>query len=641
MIKKISKRDHSAIIVSKCRGLFNRNDTMVPPFGYLSEAFNVIYNVFSDPSSGILPNHTRMVSIREQLGAYITLSNSAGKSFAIYHKALGDRIIYVDNTGDIRDHTAGTVILSVAVDSKINGLTLDNRFFFTIESSVGDIGATSEFVYVYDPSLSSTARKIAGTKPGAGLAAAVSGTNGVIEPGQHVYAVSFITNTGHITPPGSHVILTSPSGTRKKTSLTGIPTGGSFVTKRRIWMSQVIRQYDGNITAVPLFFVGDINDNITTTATVDAYDSQLISSADPYLDLLEEVSAGSWLNMFDGRMVVCGQVANPHLIRISNQNEPEAYNSINGLKTIDRFNGAGPGGQGVTTTRSLRGNLYCWKFFRTYVLLPTGSIPIEWKLEEIDSTLGAVTRGVSKISDNPNPLMDILLVANQSGLFIFDGSYGNRLKPLTYVIETLWRKQILNVDLVGDLCVDPYNSRIYMRVNDTSGLIFFADYNDGLSWDTIKWSIWSVNLATTLRTIAITSSTLLFGFQGTTPMKSLIPGEIVTLTGTDSGEQISMPCSISLAFADDELRIMQCNGLKAWMGVTSDNYSWQARGNILADAFKNLNGSAIGEENKVYETKFNAQGQIIEATISKNGAGAFYITDLITFISPLYQETPQ
>lgn len=642
MIKRISKRDHSAIIIDECLGLHSRDDRMVPPDGYLSQAENVVYgrSVGVSPAP-VLPSKTRMVGIREDFNAYVTLSNACNDRFYIYEKSTGDRIIYIDGSGNIRDHTSGVTILTVSAGSKFSGLTLNDRFYFTIGEGTGNSG---EFIYLYDPSLSSTARKIAGTKPGAGLAAAVSGTNGVIEPGQHVYAVSFITNTGHITPPGSHVILTSPSGTRKKTSLTGIPTGASYVTKRRIWMSQVVRQYDGNITAVPLFFVGDVNDNSTTTATVDAYDSQLISSADPYLDTLEEVPSGAWLNIFDGRLVSCGESAAPNGIRVSNRNEPESFNSVNGFRDIDKFNG-GP----IRTTRSLKGNLYCWKSNRTYVVFPISEFPSEWKWDIVDTSIGAETRGVSEINNNSNPVFDSLLVAHVSGLYIFNGSYVDQNKPLSHNIEFIWRfmmEEDGNAGVVRAVAVDPSNFRVYVLiVGGDFTRIMFMDFLNGLTFNTVKWSVWNLDHFSAgflISDIHCRKSILYSAWKNTTSIKSLTVTNISNINGSDAGQASDSSAKIAFAFADSELRLMQCNGIKAWMGITTNNFSWVVNGRSGgAEAGGAAVNLTLQDSNKAYENKFNTKGQIVEAVISKNGSGNLYLSDFIIFISPLYQEIPQ
>jgi hypothetical protein len=642
----MSKRDHPAIVLDIIKGLFARRGVLLPPNGYLVDATNLQFNPLPTGVESIFTN--QILRSRESfiLEATLTGALTGYRKFHFYN----GRILYSIDSGILKDFTAGTTIATTGgAGSHHRGLTLNGRFYFTpVTTGGGYTGSSGEFIYVYDPSLSATARKIAGTKPGAGMLAA-AGAAGVIEPGKHVYAVSFITNTGFITKPGSHVALVTAAASTK-TALTVIPTGGSFVVKRRLWMSKVVREHDGNLTTVPLFFIGDINDNVTTTATLDAYDSQLISSADPYMDLLEEVPAGAFLTMFDDRLVSCGESANPYIVRISNQNEPEAFDSVDGLREINKYDNAAFGG--VTTTRSLRGNLHCWKVDRTYVLKPNGLIPAEWEIEIIDTTLGASPESISEILGDSNPYNDLLLVGNPSGLYLYDGGYTNQLFPLSYNIEPLWRSNArdpLDYNTGMKIRIDPQNFRLYaimpqyLHSSAESG-IFYGDFSDGLSYDKIKWSIWTpsfidIHVYNPLSGIA---SPTLYALKFT-------GGKLVKLDQGTIGEGEDWDATrpairASFITCNKELDIIHCAGVRGWLvgdGV-NNNYNFGVKSYFNGVATPNLLSIILPTPMRMIEKLFNVQGHMLEISVEKASGVKGYMSlgALMAYVKSVYQEQP-
>lgn len=647
----MAKRDHAAIVIDEFKGLYERGDFPVPPKGYMTKAQNVRFD--SQFNSALNdPPYNGSVSIREGLLDHTNLTTPLSR-FCIYERSAGFRIIYIRTGGVITDVTAGTNILTVATATDISGITLNDRFFFTVHDR--NTGIVSQFVYLYDPSLSATARKIAGVPPGAGMLAA-AGVAGTIEPGIHVYAVSFITNTGFITKPGSHVQFTTPIA-RNKTSLTVIPTGGASVVGRRIWMSQVVRHFDSNITAIPLFFIGDINDNVTTTATLDAYDSQLISSADSVAGLLPEVPAGLWLTMFEGRMVVNGAAADPYVLRISNQNQPESIDAVNGLREIDRYSGGA-----VRTTRGLRGNLHIWKSNRTYALKPNSLIPAEWELEDIDISLGAEVYGVSEVNNNPNAISDMLLVGNPAGLFVYDGSYNDVLHPLSYNIEKLWTKNSTRSDgrNITRVIVDSFNKRVYSILGGYSAgnlIWLMMDYTVGLSYDKVKWSNWSMETGKVLDIHVITpgtnigdmSNVFVLTDQAASELKYIAPNS--QIFGADGA--VNFTVDIEVSIIDNELRFLHLDAIKILFGATYGSAGATA---ALGGYGVDQNGTKTGNDIEfnivmpnfittmvTIEKPFNVTGIIISGRIKKLPAQIpqpFFLSKMVLFIRDTYAEMP-
>lgn len=132
---------------------------------------------------------------------------------------------------------------------------------------------------------------------------------GSIAAGNHSYRIAFLTSSGFITPPGPATTFTA-SGSRNA-GFTGIPTGPSYVTARIICATAAgdtdFYYVEGSSMV--------INDNTTTTATIDFTDDQLISgtkisvSGDPTSDLLNCISipAESSVFAYHGRLCWLGE----------------------------------------------------------------------------------------------------------------------------------------------------------------------------------------------------------------------------------------------------------------------------------------------------------------------------------------------
>lgn len=480
-------RDHRPFIITNFRGLYCRRDRPVPPQGYLTQCDNA---VFSQPAVAVSDaSNSGSIRVRENFSSLGALP-AVPVRFVIYQKSSGYRIILLDATGQFWDSVSGLVIATIVDATSFTGVTINDHFYFTPHN--GEVGLDGEALYVYDPDLATTARKAAGAPMTGTFTVALSAVTGTIEPGIHILAISYDTNTGFRTKPALHQLITMTAA-RKKLSLTAIPLGPSWAVRRVIWMSKVVLNYDGNIAAVPLFVVYKIENNTTTALadTIDAYDTQLVSSADPYLDTLPEIPAGSYISNLGGRLTVCGDHDTPHVVRVSNPNEPENIDSVDGVREIMRGEGTG-----VRTTRPLRGNLVCWKHNKTAILRATEETPVLWPVEEIDYALGSSVFGVSEIIDSDGMFGNLYLVASDYGLVPFDGVYQNYLRPLTYNIEPVWKHAFQNAVLGSvKVIVDPKALRVYVIVPhiDTSVIWFMGDFNDGLDADNMKWSIWRFN----------------------------------------------------------------------------------------------------------------------------------------------------
>lgn len=490
----MAKRDHDPFPIDPVRGLYMRGDIITPPPGYLSSADNLSYSIPGIEHDTDFVRNTVRARVREQFDFASNLPAIAVR-FYVYTKSSGNRIILLDSTGQFWDAVSGTVIVHIAGAVDFHGITLNDRFYFTPHDR--ETGLSGQFVHIYDPNTSALARKAAGSSPVGTLSMSASAVAGKIEPGLHIVAVSYVFDSGFITRPSLHVQYTAPSP-RKKLSLSIIPIGPAGVVARIIWMSHVVIGFNGNLLGPELFKAYTIENNTSTSLldTIDVYDIELIDSADPYIDTLQEIPAGTFLTDLDGRLIVCGSFDSPHTLRISNQNEPENIDSVDGIREVIKGRGGG-----IKTTRPLRGNLIWWKRNMTGILRNDAELPLDWSVEEIDSALGAEVYGVSETPNATNMFYDVYLVANNLGLLVFNGSYVDVLKPLTLNIQSLWRCSCsrVNIDRMRVL-VDSINYRVYVLITDEDDIVnwFVGDFADGLTADAIKWSVWNFEYSATL-----------------------------------------------------------------------------------------------------------------------------------------------
>src|SRR2546428_843554 len=422
-------RDHEPYIATPTKGLYKRSDRVSPPDGYLSRAVNVVYSGPALIDDTDIPTTVR---VREDF-KFVQNLQAIPVRFYIYTRSSGNRIIFLDQNGHFIDAATGVTILTIAGCIDFHGITMNDRFLFTPHDR--ETGLSGQYGYIYDPGLSATARKAGGDPATGTFTIAASGVDGSIEPGKHIIAISNITDTGFITKPALHGVYTTPV-TRKRVSLTAVSLGPSNTVARIIWMSHVLIGWDGNLLGPELFEAYRIENNTTTALadTVDKFDGQLIASADAYTDTLTDIPAGTYLNDFDGRLVVCGSFANKEVIYVSNPGEPENIDSIDGLRTIVKNRGGG-----VRTTRPLRGNLICWKKNMTAIVRPNSDPPNLWPVDVVDESIGSEVYGVSEALNNSNNMFyDTYIVASQMGVIPFNGTYVNILKPLTWPIEALW-----------------------------------------------------------------------------------------------------------------------------------------------------------------------------------------------------------
>jgi hypothetical protein len=465
-------------VIDQFNGLWDRGGGQddVPP-GYAWSCSNVWWGGFSSGGPG---NRARGISTRPGCTAHVTLNAAITMPVLRMHsydKVAGVRWLILDSTGALFDTGAaapGTPILNLGW-TDFSVVTLFDRAYITPHDRI--TGKAAESVYVYD---GTTARLAAGTKPTTGLTAATSATAGNVSLGTHLYAFAFETASGFVTKPSVTTAYTAPGA--KSIDFASIDTGPAGTVARWILGSQAIPNYDGNPDSVELFFVFRIADNVTTSVTLDIFDSSLVNSADYLFDQLETIPAGVALCEHEGRLVVMGENAFPSVARVSKSGQVESFSSTSGFITASAGDGAG-----LKNGRSYKGNLFLFKSNRTYVSYDNGGAVNTWPVQLIDSGLGAECFSIATVGESKGFTRGYMIVGNVSGVWTFNGTYSSQ--ALTYIVAAQYSLLFNNGTM---LVVDPIGAKIYISRTASgfeSSYLLMGDFLDG--FDQIKWATFS------------------------------------------------------------------------------------------------------------------------------------------------------
>lgn len=472
---------HKPLEQDSFRGWYSRGISDTVPDSFFTDCLNVKYKEGE-------------VSTRDGLDT-IDLSKSNIVRYALY-KRLNEtpRYIYLDNTGKLYDSLfPGTPIYNDSDFTDFSLVNINNRAYITPHNRIHGLSGKSVIVYEGD----GTARLAAGIPPVGTLTAAVSATSGNVEEGYHIFAVCYITTSGFITAPAGFVILSCPGD--KKVDVGNIVVGPTGTAGRILLSTEAIPVdlYNGNQLGYEYFFVPDsqINDNVTTTLTVNFYDSELESSADYLFDNLSTIPAGVAIGYYSGRMAVAAENAFQHTIRLSNTGEPESFSSVSGFITVDPSAAV----SGVRNFAEFRSNLVIFKSNRIYSTNDNGSDPNTWGVTEVDKSSGAECFGVNTVLDARGTNNDRLFFADRSGIASYEGLV--RRPELTYNIEDVWKRiNKAKFDLVH-LVDDPINHRLIAAVPLDSAIaishVLVGDYSKAftvygtLDEKMIKWAPWA------------------------------------------------------------------------------------------------------------------------------------------------------
>jgi len=181
---------------------------------------------------------------------------------------LVQRFLALDSNGNLyKEVTPGTLSVILAGASKPNLYLASTTLFGREYMAFADGTTGQDLPRQYDDTHFDRVSQIG---PAEGPALADSSTSGSISPGVHQCVVVFVTRQGYWTAPSPPVSWTAAGNLQA--AVTNIPTGPSNVVQRLLAFTAA-----GGATFyhVPASMV--INDNTTTSATVDFTDSILLS----------------------------------------------------------------------------------------------------------------------------------------------------------------------------------------------------------------------------------------------------------------------------------------------------------------------------------------------------------------------------
>lgn len=489
--------DHDPIVIDSFNGLWMRGDPEKTPPDHFSNVNNIefIYGGFKT---------------RSGVNAYFPQKNVVRQY--TYTQITGDTLLILDVNGNIY-HSAfpNIVILSIAGMTDFGFVSINGRAY--ISPCNGITGLSGQSVYVYKGD-GSQARLAGGAAPtGSGFTATVNASGGNTGPGFYLFGVVAQTDTGFLTQIGPAVFASAKltavnaNGNGISTvSLTNIPLGPSGITvNRQIVATIAIDNYTGDQTQYEMFFIPGavINDNTTTSLTVNFYDADLIDSAANLLSLFTNIPAGVGLGQYHGRLISYGEAANPGLVRVSNAGEPEAVDQVDGLLLPPLSNLPLSNGQ------EYRDVLYIFRNTKTYAFSDNGDVPSSWSITILDEAIGAPLHGVATILDSGGVSVDFLTVLTFGGIYLFNGTY---FRPeLSWKIKDFWSALLQSNFPAFQILSDPLNQILYISILNNQILV--GDYKNGLDPVNIRWTIWTFLFQT--NTICLfNSSSLLIGASG-------------------------------------------------------------------------------------------------------------------------------
>lgn len=504
-IRNRTLRDHPPIVIEEFNGLWDRGGEEAVPIDHFDDAQNLQFIESGiktrDGLDTLVPgiiNPIRVYNYKLQDAESLLVLNDTG---SIYH-------VLLDGT-----NTIFGPILTVAGMQDFGFIAIAGRAYITPFEIYRDAdnvnrarGLENEFLYVY-LGAGVTARKAAGGPPTGSSIGVAQGGVGFYELGFHLFAVVFETDTGFLTAPGPAIFteFTVLSDTNEL-DLTGVLVGGSTVVARHIVATKAIIDYDGDQDGHQFFFVpnGKIDDNTTTIISISAYDIDLLTDASHLIDNFTEIAAGVSLTTYNSRLVLTTEFDNVSIARISRPGEPEALSQVDGFVIVPLD------GTNITNAQEFRDVLYLFKQVRTYASVDNGDAPATWAGPlVIDQGIGAPIHGIAEVLDSGGVNVDMLLIADFSGLIMFNGSYSR--PELSWKIQDFWLA--LDRDLFQRIQImnDVIDQNIYLTLPNRT--ILRGNYARGMNPQTIRWMKWNFDIK--VNTIAlIETNTLVIGSNG-------------------------------------------------------------------------------------------------------------------------------
>lgn len=494
--------DYQQITLNKFRGLWSVGAEDTAPFDYFLDCLNIDYDA-------------QEVRTRAGLSASITLGYGGGngkiRRFVSFFNPIAIITLILDDSGNLytfssrAGDTATTPLITVAAATDFAAIQVLGKIYIAFHNGNNGISGVNLKVYIPNAALASDEiRDAAGVAPtAAGPIIAADGAAGIVNAGTYKIAVVYLTSSGYYTVPGPDVatVFTPTSYVApglKKISLTTIPvlTG----RKRQIIITKAnLEEY----FFLPSAFGGFINDDTTTTATLDFDDTiDLVDSADYLFDLLETIPAPLGLDEYHGRLITYGEPSpNSSILRVSYAGDPESFDSVDGIVIITKDDGFDCKNSAV-----LRDILYAHKNLGVFAVQDNGDIPANWAVYPIDKSINTPVHGISEFFNlsGIRQARDFYLTIDRSGIILNNGAF--RKPPLTLNIDKLWQRLNFAQYAKSILVVDEQQHKVFCAIpidsSTENNLFLFGSYNEcpGQIPDaSIQWSPWEIKPGGTIK----------------------------------------------------------------------------------------------------------------------------------------------
>jgi hypothetical protein len=604
------QRDHEPITVGEFRGTFDRGQDDICPPNHFLDSLNVVFTELG-------------VESRKGTGLHFAIADV--HRIASY-KRIGeaDRLLILDGSFNLWDSTdLSNPILTVNGMTDFGMVSLYNRAYITPHDSTH--GLPGEKVYVYEGS--GVARPAAGGAPtGATMVATTSAATGSVEAGRRLFAVSYETISGYLTPPGPAIFTDYTGPGAKKVDLSVIPLGPVGTVARVIVATKMLRaDYAGDQDNQEFFLVpnGRIGDNVTTSTTVDFFDADLQASADYLLDQMSVIPAGVGIGVYNSRLAVWGIDTNEAAVYFSLPGQPEAFSATEGFALAFPGDAAG----GVRNCVEFRSQYYILKGgSKTYVTNDIDDNPAFWKVTNVDLSVGSECHGVAKVLDQTGSALDNFFCADRVGLFIFNGTFsGNELsRKISDIWQRITRTAFNQVEVVHD----PIKARIYVAVPldgaDSPTHVLVGNVDDGIDEANVRWTTYKFPKNPTSIAIDLNSNTKRTQFRFGSRQDNvygLVEGAL-----NDFGNAIESYIETALLPPDSEsgdpviyqfghlqLRVKGQGALNITITGIDRNRSLQPQGISLSP-----------QPGRTLERKFNFQDERASVKIGTNGAADYF-----------------
>jgi hypothetical protein len=491
-------RDHAPITIDDFNGLWQRGDADACPLDHFLEATNIQYF-----EGGF--------ETRDGIDLYQTASIlSDVLRIHPYKMMTGLTLLVLTEGGDIHHvvspSSTFSSILSIPTMTDFNVVSWAGRAYITpfyTDADGIERGIEDEFLYVYQGA-GVAARKAAGDPP-TGTLAVANGAAGNMDEGLHLFGVVFESDTGWLSPPAAFVSFTTTA--LKTVRFSSIPVSlQSHITKRHIVATRKIEQFSGDLDGYEYAFIpgATINDNVTTVlADVGFFDIDLLEDASHLLDNFAEIPAGVGLCTYHGRLCLTTTFADISVAYLSEAGEPEAINQVDGLLIVPLD------GNPLTNCTEYRDVLYLFKPVRTVGYHDNQDVPATWQSFIVDEAAGCPVHGIASVLDSGAVNVDYLIIGNYSGVFLFNGGFQEQ--QLTHKIYDFWqlldRNEFRDIEIINDTIT----GRFYVIL--PTGNILFCDYNNGLTFEAVKWAHWTYQVVITTAEI-ININEIVLGSNG-------------------------------------------------------------------------------------------------------------------------------